>query len=78
MNKKSKYEVGEILIARPWIRQPRVNKNIRYRIVDIGHDNLGAQITLQNIENDKDKFMFFEAVVDNNFIYSHSATRHSS
>ena len=40
MNKKSKYEVGETLIARQWIKQPRVNNNIRYIIVEIGHDKL--------------------------------------
>ena len=27
LNKKDKYEVGEILIARKWIYQPRVNIN---------------------------------------------------
>ena len=31
LNKKDKYEVGEILIARKWIKQPRVNVNLRYR-----------------------------------------------
>ena len=75
LNKKDKYEVGEILIAR---KQPRVNVNLRYRITNIEQDELGAQITLQNIANDEDKFMLFEAVVDNNFIYSYCATCHSS
>ena len=78
LNKKDKYEVGEILIARKWIKQPRVNVNLRYRITSIEHDELGAQITLQNIANDEDEFMLFEAVVDNNFIYSYCATCHSS
>ena len=78
LNKKSKYEVGEILIARKWIKQPRVNVNLRYRITSIEHDELGAQITLQNIANDEDQFMLFEAIVDNNFIYSYCATCHSS
>ena len=78
LNKKDKYEVGEILIARKWIKQPRVNVNLRYRITNIEQDELGAQITLQNIANDEDKFMLFEAVVDNNFIYSYCATCHSS
>ena len=78
LNKKDKYEVGEILIARKWIKQPRVNVNLRYRITSIEHDELGALITLQNIANDEDEFMLFEAVVDNNFIYSYCATCHSS
>ena len=78
LNKKDKYEVGEILIARKWIKQPRVNVNLRYRITSIEHDELGAQITLQNIANDEDEFMLFEGVVDNNFIYSYCATCHSS
>ena len=78
LNKKDKYEVGEILIARKWIKQPRVNVNLRYRITNIEQDELGAQITLQNIANDEDKFRLFEAVVANNFIYSYCATCHSS
>ena len=78
LNKKDKYEVGEILIARKWIKQPRVHVNLRYRITNIEQDELGAQITLQNIANDEDEFMLFEAVVDNNFIYSYCATCHSS
>ena len=78
LNKKDKYEVGEILIARKWIKQPRVNVNLRYRITSIEHDELGAQIKLQNIANDEDEFMLFEAVVDNNFIHSYCATCHSS
>ena len=78
LNKKSKYEVGEIPIARKWIKQPRVNVNLRCRITSIEHDELGAQITLQNIANDEDEFMLFEAVVDNNLIYSYCAACHSS
>ena len=78
LNKKDKYKVGEILIARKWIKQPRVNVNLRYRITSIEHDEHGAQITLQNIANDEDQFMLFEAIVDNNFIYSYCATCHSS
>ena len=56
MNKKSKYE-------------PRENKNIRYRIIEREYANLGAQISLQNIIKDEDKFILFEAGVDKNFIY---------
>ena len=78
LNKKDKYEVGEILIARKWIKQPKVNVNLRYKITNIELDELGAQITLQNIANDEDKFMLFEASIDNNFIYSYCATCHSS
>ena len=74
LNKKDKYEVGEILIARKWIKQPRVNANLRYRITSIEQDELGAQITLQNIANDEDKFMLFDPIVDANFIYSYCAT----
>ena len=78
LNKKDKYEVGEILIARKWIKQPRVNVNIRYRIVTTKQDELGLQITLQNVTDEKDKFMLHEPIVDANFIYSYCATCHSS
>ena len=78
LNKKDKYEVGEILIARKWIKQPRINVNLRYRITSIVQDELGAQITLQNIANEEDEFMLFELIADANFIYSYCATCHSS
>ena len=78
LNKKDKYEVGEILIARKWIKQPRIHVNLRYRITSIVQDELGAQITLQNIANEEDEFMLFEPIVDANFIYSYCATCHSS
>ena len=78
LNKKDKYEVGEILIARKWIETPRVNVNIRYKIVSMKQDERGSQITLQNITNEKDKFMLYEPIVDANFIYSYCATCHSS
>ena len=78
LNKKDKYEVGEILIARKWIKEPRVNVNLRYRTTSIEQVELGTQITLQNIANDEDEFMLFEAVVDNNYMYSYCATCHSS
>ena len=45
LKKQDKYEVGEILIARKWIKQPRVNVNLRYRITNILQDELGTQIT---------------------------------
>ena len=78
LKKQDKYEVGEILIARKWIKQPRVNVNLRYRITNILQDELGTQITLQNIANADDEFMLFEPIVDANFIYSYCATCHSS
>ena len=78
LKKQDKYEVGEILNARKWIKQPRVNVNLRYRITNILQDELGAQITLQNIANADDEFMLFEPIVDANFIYSYCATCHSS
>ena len=68
LNKKEKYEVGEISIARNWIKQPRVNVNLRDRITSIEQDELGAQITLQSIANYEDEFMLFEAALDNNFL----------
>ena len=52
----AKYVVGDILIARKWIQKPRVNVNLRYRIVMIENDELGKQITLQNIANEEDNF----------------------
>ena len=78
LRKQDKYEVGEVLIARKWIKQPRVNVNLRYRITNILQDELGTQITLQNIANADDEFMLFEPIVDANFIYSYCATCHSS
>ena len=78
LNKKDKYEVGEILIARKWIKQPRINVNLRCRITSIVQDELGAHITLQNIASEEDEFMLFEPIVDANFIYSYCATCHSS
>ena len=78
LNKKNKYEVGQILIARKWIETPRVNVNTRYKIVSMKQDERGLQITLQTITNEKDKFMLYEPIVDANFIYSYCATCHSS
>ena len=78
LNKKDEYEEGEILIARNWTKQARIHVNLRYRITSIVQDELGAQITLQNIANEEDEFMLFEPIVDANFIYSYCATCHSS
>ena len=78
LNISAKYVVGDILIARKWIKQPRVNINLRYRITHIEDDELGQQITLQNIAREEDNFMLFEPIVDANFIYSYCATTHSS
>ena len=78
LNIHAKYVVGDILIARKWIKQPRVNINLRYRITSIQDDELGKQITLQNIARGEDKFVLFEPIVDANFIYSYCATTHSS
>eukprot|EP00438_Fugacium_kawagutii_P036749 Skav205305 [mRNA] locus=scaffold3444:24630:27985:- [translate_table: standard] len=73
LGKKGKYEVGEVLIARTWVKKPRINVNIRYCITNIE----GRKLTLQNIANEKDKFDMYEEHVDNIFIYSHCATCHS-
>ena len=73
LGKKDKYEVGEILIARKWVRNPRINMNIRYSIVKIENDEL----TLQNISIAEDRFTLKEAQVDEIFIYSYCATCHS-
>ena len=78
LNTHAKYIVGDILIARKWIQKPRVNVNLRYRITHIQDDELGKQITLQNIAREEDKFMLFEPIVDANLIYSYCATTHSS
>ena len=78
LNISAKYVVGDILIARKWIKQPRVNINLRYRITHIQDDELEKQITLQNIAREEDEFMLFEPIVDANFIYSYCATTHSS
>ena len=78
LNISAKYIVGDILIARTWIKQPRVNINLRYRITKIEDDELGKQITLQNIAREDDEFMLFEPIVDKNFIYPYCATCHSS
>ena len=78
LNISAKYIVGDILIARTWIKQPRANINLRYRITKIEDDELGKQITLQNIAREDDEFMLFEPIVDKNFIYPYCATCHSS
>ena len=78
LNISEKYVVGDILVSRTWIRQPRVNINLRYRITKIEDDELGKQITLQNIARQEDEFMLFEPIVDKNFIYPYCATCHSS
>ena len=44
MSNKSKFEVGKVFFARQWIEQPRVKKNIRYRIVEIRNDKLEDQM----------------------------------
>ena len=74
LGKKDKYEVGEILIARKWVRDPRININIRYCIKKIE----GGMLTLQNICDEKDVKIFNEEKVDDIFIYSYCATCHSS
>ena len=70
LGKKDKYEVGEILIARKWVRNPRINMNIRYSITKIEN----GELTLQNIGIAKDRFTLNEAQVDEIFIYSYCAT----
>ena len=74
LGKKNKYEIGEILIARKWVGQPRINVNLRYKIIAIND----KEITLQNIVKEDDAFSLDEAHVDKIFIYSHCATTHSS
>ena len=74
LGKKDKYEVGEILIARKWVKNPRINMNIRYSITKIEN----GELTLQNISIEKDRFFLKEEQVDEIFIYSHCATAHSS
>ena len=78
LNISEKYVVGDILVSRTWIKQPRVNINLRYRITKIEDDELGKQITLQNIARQEDEFMLSEPIVDKNFIYPYCATCHSS
>ena len=67
LNISETYVVGDILVARTWIKQPRVNINLRYRITKIEDDELGKQITLQKIARQDDEFMLFEPIVDKNF-----------
>ena len=74
LGKKDKYEVGEILIARKWAKNPRINMNTRYSITKIEN----GELTLQNISIEKDRFILKEEQVDDIFIYSHCATAHSS
>ena len=64
LNISEKYVVGDILVARTWIKQPRVNINLRYRITKIEDDELGKQMTLQNMARQVDEFMLFEPIVD--------------
>ena len=71
---KEKYVVGDVLISRKWVKQPRINVNLRYRITKI-HEGV---ITLQNISNEKDRLKMLDEEVDSIFIYSYCATCHSS
>ena len=63
----------EILIARKWVNIPRININLRYRIVKIE----GGKIRLKNICDGRDAFELSEENVDDIFIYSYCATCHS-
>ena len=74
LGKKDKYEVGEILIARKWVRNPRININIRYCIKKISD----GMLTLQNISDEEDVNILNEEKVDDIFIYSYCTTTHSS
>ena len=74
LGKKDKYEIGETLIARKWVRQPRINVNLRYTIIGIN----GKEIRLQNIVDEDDVFSLDVEQVEKIFIYSHCATTHSS
>ena len=74
LGKNNKYEVDDVLIARKWVEAPRVNVNLRYKILKVE----GQNIRLQNIGDALDKFTMTESDVDNAFIYSHCATTHSS
>ena len=74
LGKKDKYEVGETLVARKWIKNPRINVNIRYEIKKIE----GRKLTLQNKINEDDVIDLYEEYVDDIFIYSYCATCHSS
>ena len=74
LGKKHKYEIGETLIARKWVREPRINVNIRYIITNIDD----KQITFKNISDEENVTTLNEEQVDRIFIYSHCATTHSS
>ena len=69
---KKKYVVGDVVISRKWVKLPRINVNLRYRITKIDE----SMITLQNISNEKDRFAVLEEQVDCVFIYSYCATCH--
>ena len=66
--------MDEVLIARKWVKEPRININIKYNITKIE----GRQLTVQNISDDKNVIVLSEEFVDETFIYSHCATCHSS
>ena len=60
--------------ARKWVNIPRININLRYKIVKIE----GRKFLLHNICDEKTKFDMYEENVDDIFIYSYCATCHSS
>ena len=73
LGKKGKYEIGEVLISRTYMKTPRINQNIRYVIKNIE----GGKLTLRNITNEHDVLSLNVEQVDDKFIYSHCATCHS-
>ena len=74
LNKKDKYEVGEILICRLYKKDEggKLNVNIRWKVVNVD----GGLITLQDIKTGE-KRTFNEDVVDKHFRYAYCSTCHS-
>ena len=73
LNKKDKYELGEILICRVYKKdeEGKLNVNIRWEVVEVE----GRHVTIQDIKSKETRT--FEDTIDKHFRYAYCATCHS-
>ena len=74
LNKKHKYEAGEILICRLYKKdeEGKLNVNIRWKVIKV-HEN---EVTLQEIKT-KEVRTFQVDIIDKHFRYAYCSTTHS-
>eukprot|EP00438_Fugacium_kawagutii_P004546 Skav222288 [mRNA] locus=scaffold807:301469:304798:- [translate_table: standard] len=75
LNKKDKYEVGELLICRLYRRDEdgKLNVNIRWRVEKVE----GRQVKIRDIKDKDNVRTYDEDVIDKHFRYAYCATCHS-